>query len=191
MARTKAPSDEAQETDGIAVGRLTSVDAFEDPEDGEESVDLLPGEPTTANSAAEKITIGQPDPDLTGPGFVAMLQDVKVSAASNGNNFDVTFETAMENLDDLARLAVGGVIITWRKVLIGNGGEVRRMAVTRDADGALHLKVAFHLPQSEISRSVGFLGPLVAMKGMLELEEMQQTLRLEDGREIDLTSRAE
>lgn len=119
----------------------------------------------------------------------ATLQDVKVSAASNGANFDITFEVGVEHAQTLANIAKGGHDVTWKQIGIGSGGIIRRIAITKDADDGLHLKVAMRFPQSEV-RSVGRLAAVIASHGKLVLEPMQGTLNLPDGTKVDLTARA-
>jgi hypothetical protein len=134
---------------------------------------------------------GETSDDTVALAMGATLQDLKVSRAQNGNNFDITFEVGIENIEKLAVAAKkGGHDVTWKKLAVGSGAEIRRFGVSRDADAGLHLKVIVRLPQSEVSRSVGRLGPLVGTHALLELDPMQGTLNLPGGQEIDLTKRA-
>jgi hypothetical protein len=125
--------------------------------------------------------------------MAATLQDAKVSAASNGDNYDVTFEIDVEGF---VRLAIamaqrkGSYSATWNRVSVGNGAEIKRLAVTKDVDGDPHYKLHLHLPQSEISRSLGRLGTQLRKRAALELEPEQGSLGLSDGRVVDLTARA-
>jgi hypothetical protein len=137
-------------------------------------------------------------PDETPPSFEplvmgATLQDGKFATASNGANYDLTFEIGVKGFADCAFAMDGkrGYVIEFDKYLIGEGGEIRRGAMTRDADGAAHYKISIHLAQSEIARSLGRMGDLIGKHAMLVMEPMQGTLNLPDGTEIDLTKRAD
>jgi len=124
----------------------------------------------------------------------ATLLDLKLSAASNGANYDVTFEVGQDGFLALARafaLGKGGYSASWQKLYIGEGAEVRRLTGSRDADGGGRFRFNLHLPQSEISRSVGRLSQLLKQGGKLRLEPMQGHLSLGDGTQVDLTTRAE
>lgn len=124
----------------------------------------------------------------------AVLQDAKVSAASNGDNYDLTFEL---DIAGFVRLAVesakgkGAFAAIWNKIHIGDGAELKRFSATRDADGEMHYKLSLHLPQSEISRSLGRMGSQLRKRAQLTLEPSQGTLPLADGTQVDLTKRAD
>lgn len=126
--------------------------------------------------------------------MLATLQDIKVAGKTNGNTYEAVFEVGHQNIARLAEAMVAGTTghdVTWDQLFVGTGGSIRRLAMTRDADDAPHLKFVLHLPQSEISRSIGQLGTMVKTTAKLVLDPMQGTLGLPDGREIDLTKRAE
>lgn len=126
--------------------------------------------------------------------MLATLQDIKVSGARNGNTFEAVYEVGHQNIARLAEAMVGGTTghdVTFDQLFVGTGGSIRRLAMTRDADDAPHLKFVLHLPQSEISRSIGQLGMMVKSTAKLVLDPMQGTLGLPDGTEVDLTKRAE
>lgn len=131
------------------------------------------------------------EPDLADKKYEmgATLQDLKVSAASNGANYDITFEVSWENVGILTGIAKGGHDVTWKQVGVGAGGIIRRLTVTKDADDGVHLKLAMRFPQSEV-RSVGRLAAAIATHGKLVLEPMQGTLNLPDGTKVDLTAKA-
>lgn len=152
------------------VGEIIA-DAFE--------AELLPGE----RSSFEEIRMG------------ATLQDIKVGAATNGANYSLTFEVTLDGHIAASRamseMGKQGFFATFDKFLIGEGATIRAVSGRGDADGAAHFKVGLHLSQSEIARSHGRMGSLVGKHGLLTLEPQQGTLRLEDGREVDLTARAE
>lgn len=188
------PAGEPEDTDAEALHRLASVeppnvDAFVS--DDAASDDDPSQRPAETYVRDVPVGTAAADIDLApiNLGF-AQLQDVKISAARNGNNYDLTFEVGIEHLPVIARAAKGGHDVTWKKIGVGQGGELRRAAITRDADGGLHLKLFVHLPESEISRSLGRLGPNVRTSGELILEPMQGTLNMPGGKVVDLTARA-
>lgn len=126
--------------------------------------------------------------------LMATLQDAKVSAATNGDNYDVTFQVDIEGF---VRLAVetargkGSYALVWNKLHVGNGGELKRFSGSRNADGEPQFRVVFHFPQSEIARSLGRLGTQLRTRAALVLEPEQGSLGLEDGTKVDLTKRAD
>lgn len=126
--------------------------------------------------------------------LAATLQDAKVGAATNGNNYDVKYEVDIEGFVRLAVEAAkgkGGFEMTWDRIHVGTGAQIKSFSATRDADGEMHYRVTFHLSQSEISRSLGRIGTKVGQRGKMVLEPMQGTLGLMDGTQVDLTTKAE
>lgn len=167
------------------IGEPPSVDAFV----GEDGSDT-PAEDVVEYVRAEDAPDEPADNfDPIALGF-AQLQDLKVSAAKNGNNYLATFEVDIVHLDKMSRALRGGHDITWKKIAVGQGAEVERVAITHGQDRELHLKLFVKLPSSEVSRSLGRLGPNVAASGELLLEPMQGTLNLPGGKVVDLRARA-
>lgn len=187
------PEPDAESTDSEALRRLAlveppSADAFVG--DDSESDDALGSDPVVyVAEPGARAAADETDFSVINLGF-AQLQDIKVSAARNGNNFDLVFEVDMAHLDKMPRALKGGHDITWKKIAVGQGAEIRRAGITRDVDGGLHLKLAVHMPESEISRSLGRLGPHVRTTGELMLDPMQGTLNLPGGK-VNLSKRAE
>lgn len=190
------PEPDSDRADADALARLAAVtppnaDAFvdNDEEDDDETDDIaaaIRAEPTREPHPDAPADEGSFEPIPLGE---AALQDLKISAHSNGNNYDLTFEVGIDMLDKLVKAATGGHDVTWKKFHIGSGAEVRRAGVSRDADGGLHLKIVVRLPESEISRSIGRIGPLVRSRGTLLLEPQQGKLGL-GGKLVDLSARA-
>lgn len=125
--------------------------------------------------------------------LAATLQDAKVSAAQNGHNYDVKYEVDIEGFVRLALEAAkgkGGFDMTWNQTAVGTGAEIKSLGSTRDADGEMHYRVVFHLPQSEIHKSLGRVGSKLGARAKLVLEPMQGELGLADGTKVDLTAKA-
>jgi hypothetical protein len=90
----------------------------------------------------------------------AQLQDVKVSRASNGASYDVVFQVPMDALGALGT-SPEGLDVKLNDREIGNGAEIRRMGVTRDPDGNRTLKIVIRFAQSEVGKSLGYLGKII------------------------------
>jgi hypothetical protein len=115
----------------------------------------------------------------------AELQDIKISKASNGANYDITIEVGIEFVGVLASYP-DGFDATFKKIEIGAGGEIKRISIPRDADGNRHCKLFLHFAKSEVRKSAGRLATLIGddqNKGTLVLEPAQLA--------FDLTTRAE
>jgi hypothetical protein len=168
--------DETTVTDEIAVGRLTSVDAFDR---DEELVDLLPGE--------------EPKQEVAFPTYnvPATLTKIDGTAASNGNNQTLSFECSQDFGAQLM-LVVGGTAfeVAFDKVDLGMGATIKGVNSRGGADGVTrcHFNVAF--PWSEAPK-VARAWTLLNSYGILSLTVMQGSLKLADGREVDLTKRAD
>lgn len=195
----------AKRSEAEAVSALSKVkapaeaDPTED-ESGPEDEDQIDEEIVAKDHAEEdKVQYDEGETVIGERGFaryemLATLQDIKIAGARNGNTFECVFEVGHQNIARLAEAMVGGTTghdVEYDQLFVGTGGSIRRLAMTRDADDAPHLKFVLHLPQSEISRSVGQLGLMVKTTAKLVLNPMQGTLGLPDGTEVDLTKRAE
>jgi hypothetical protein len=172
-------------------GKAAAPPPDDDEEEGEaEATDRAA---IAAIDAAIGATSGEGDPAFQRIEMGATLQDAKVSAARNGDNYDVKYEIGSAGFGKLAAIAdrgKGSFSVTWSQMLVGNGGEIRRMSATRDADGAMHYYISVHFPQSEISRSLGRMGTMLRQHGKIVLDPEQGELGLPDGSKVDLTARA-
>jgi hypothetical protein len=74
---------------------------------------------------------------------------------------------------------------------VGFGATVGGVTVAKSPEGDRHLRFRLTFPQSEIARTKGRIFELVGTYGLLILDRMQQSLRLEDGKDVDLTKRAD
>jgi hypothetical protein len=166
------PDPEDEDAVEGAVERLSRTAYVED--------DILPGEPAAEPGA---VRIG------------ATLQDAKVATATNGANYIVTFETGIIGhhaiSDAMTTMGTHGFIAEFDKFLLGEGATIRSVSGRCDADGAAHFKFSLHFAQSEIARSLGRISDLLSKHAVLTLEPTQGTLRLLDGRDVDLTAKAE
>jgi hypothetical protein len=142
-------------------------------------------EPITAFQREEVDPEKPPERPVLEVETLAELQDVKVSKASNGANYDITFEI---DIADMAMLAESGDghDVTFKGTFIGSGAIVRRMSISRDADSGKHGKISVRFSQSEIRKAIGKLATLIAdnnTEGKLIFAPQQMTL--------DLTRKAE
>jgi hypothetical protein len=117
---------------------------------------------------------------------MAQVQDVKVSRHTNGATYVVLFEVPLIYLQELAE-AGDGHRVTFQGKEVGEGAEIRRIGLAKDADNNKHVKLAFQFAQSEIRKSINRIGLAIATNADGEL--LIQPTSKQDS--LDLTTRAE
>jgi hypothetical protein len=137
------------------------------------------------DAAAGAVAVPSPFPRLD---MACALVDLRTTPKRNGATYVVVFEVPVYFATPLAMMPDGlkmrFTIGDGEIVEIGDGGELKSMALSKDPDGGRHLKCKFQLPSSALDSA----SPLaVAAKedrvtGMLLLEATQGT--------FDLTQRA-
>jgi len=116
----------------------------------------------------------------------AQVQDAHVTRKTNGATYVVVFEVPLANLEAVA-LAGDGHTVTFQGKEVGQGADIRRIGITKDADNNRHVKLAFQFAQSEISKSLARLGKAIAFDSEGELKITPQFVQ----ENFNLTARAE
>lgn len=117
---------------------------------------------------------------------LAQVQDTHVSRKSNGATYVVVFEVGLEYLQQIAD-AGDGHLVEFQGKKVGEGADIRRVSMTKDADNNRHVKFAFQFAQSEIRVSLGRMGAAIAGDSEGELVITPSHLQ----QQFDLTTRAE
>lgn len=140
-------------------------------------------EPDVADEAAAYDDTGLTE-DLIIP--LAQLQDVHLTRKTNGATYVAIFEFPLGFIEGVA-LAGDGHTVYFQGKEIGQGVDIKRIGLSKDADGNRHVKVSLQFPQSEVRKSIQRLGLAVvgASEGELRFVPDQTSLKLTTRAEDD------
>ncbi len=116
----------------------------------------------------------------------AQIQDAHISRKANGATYVTVFEVPLEFLGETA-MAGDGHLIQFQGKEVGQGADIRRIGITKDADNNRHVKLSFQFAQSEIIKSIARLGAAIAGESTGELRIVPQVKQ----QSFDLTAKAE
>lgn len=172
--------------------------AAEDEED-EENLDAFGpmGEQESAKLAPPKPKVepthitAEADAEL-GPGrFYAHLDALTIKRSSGSRVCETKWQCRKSHFAELTDDNTAYVVV-FGKLLFGDGGTIEGISTVKDpGNGERTLKFTILFPQNQIHNIGATHLQMVDIAEVLELEAMQQSMKLSDGTDVDLTSKAE